>query len=130
MSYNCLNRGHNYTSISVTCNINVDIILKNGPGVIQEAVDDIALNNTIICKECKKHTSRIFSYGPHLIFDTSIVTDIEYLKRINIERVNFTLDNVATNIIIGNTNYSLAGIVSYIKYGNYYNNGHYIAYTG
>lgn len=125
-SYNCLNCGHNYAKTSAICNINVDIILRNGLGSIQEAIYT-NMKNTMVCSECKKHTNCVISYGPHLIFDTSIVTDDEYLNTINVE-VNYILDNVAKNIVVENENYSLAGIVSYIR-GSGKNDGHYIAFT-
>lgn len=41
----------------------------------------------------------------------------------------YILNNIAKTIIADGHKYYLVGIVSYIKYGSNYTNGHYIAYT-
>ncbi|KYN49996.1 hypothetical protein ALC62_00023, partial [Cyphomyrmex costatus] len=127
---NCLNCGHNYKRASSICSINVNVILKNGLNSIQEALNDtVNMKNTIDCSVCKTPTSRVISYGPHLIFDTSVLSDVNYMKTLNISQCQYILDSVAKNIAIRDKNYSLAGIISYIRHGSGYNDGHYVAYT-
>jgi len=65
-------------------------------------------------------------YGPHILIDTSILTDDAYLHAINIKKKIFRLGDVQNIINIENQNYRLAGIVSYRECGN---GGHYVAYV-
>lgn len=39
------------------------------------------------------------------------------------------MDNVTKLVVVDNIYYSLSGVISYIKYGSGYSNGHYIAFT-
>ncbi|KYN18587.1 hypothetical protein ALC57_09101 [Trachymyrmex cornetzi] len=119
-AYECVECGHNYRKTSPTCNINIDEILRNGLQNIQKAID-----NDIITKR----VTIILWYGPHLIFDTNILTDISYIYSLGMQPPQYILDNVAKTIIADGHKYYLVGIVSYIKYSDDYADGHYIAYT-
>lgn len=132
-AYECVECDHNYRKTSPTCNINVDEILRNGLQNIQKAIDDdIITKRVTICSSCKKIVNRNIMYGPHLIFDTSILTDINYIHSLGMQPSQYTLDNVAKTIIADGHKYYLVGIVSYIKYSGDYADGHYITctYTG
>ncbi|KAL0110722.1 hypothetical protein PUN28_013983 [Cardiocondyla obscurior] len=59
-------------------------------------------------------------YGPHIIIDTSILTDDRYITRNT--NLRHTLDSIAKVIKIKNRTYSLAGLVNWSP-------GHYIGYA-
>lgn len=88
-TYNCNNCNHNYKKESPICNINVDIILKYGLSNMQQAINDnIIVRKKSICSNCKKGINRIISYGSHLIIDTSIFSDHNYMHTQNIDTEN------------------------------------------
>jgi len=49
-------------------NINVDIILQNGPGHMQEAINS-AINTNYICTNCKKMQNYNLTYSPHIFIE-------------------------------------------------------------
>ncbi|KAL0110661.1 hypothetical protein PUN28_013925 [Cardiocondyla obscurior] len=107
--YRCCKCGYIYNRKSPTCNINVDEILKHGLNNMQQAIHD----NVIISKKNKKKQNAINA-------------------KIILIQTKYTLNDVSKTIKLENDNYSLAGLISYIKYGKKYSDGHYIAmaYTG
>lgn len=69
------------------------------------------------------------SYGCHLIIDTSILSDPNYIKTQNTPLLyTYLLEDVAKTVTVNGNNYCLTGIIFYINYGSL-NNGHYIAFT-
>lgn len=128
-TYNCNNCSHSYCRTSPICNINVDVILKNGLNYMQEAINDnIIARKESSCSNCKQRINRTFSYGSHLIIDTSIFSDDNYIHTQNIEiKHNYALNKITKLVNVANNNYSLSGIASYIKYSN--GIGHYVAFT-
>lgn len=130
-SYNCNNCSHSYSRASPICNINVDVILKNGLNNMQQAINDnIIARKETTCSNCKKRINRTISYGSHLIIGTSIFSDDNYMHAQNIEvKHNDPLDNITKFVVIDDNCYSLSGIISYIKYGSGFSNGHYVAFT-
>lgn len=79
-AYNCNNCGHSYRRTSPICNINVDVILKNGLNNMQEAINDnIIARKETTCNNCKQRINRTISYGSHIIIDTTIFTDYNYI---------------------------------------------------
>lgn len=128
--YDCNICAHNYRRSSPTCHINVDELLKSGLNNMQQAINDNVIAKKITtCSVCKSVVNRTISYGSHLIIDTSILSDPNYIKTQNTLRYTYLLDDVAKIVTVNCNNYCLAGIVSYIKYGSSLSNGHYIAYT-
>lgn len=129
-AYECLDCGHSYRRTSPTCNINVDEILRNGLHNIQKAIDDDIITKRItICNSCKKTVTRNIMYDPHLIFDTSILTGFNYINSLDMQPPQYILDDIVKTIIADGHKYYFVGIVSYLKYGSRYDDGHYIAYT-
>lgn len=129
-TYNCNNCDHSYRRISPICNINVDIILQYGLNNMQQAItNDIITRKESTCSNCKQGINRNISYGSHLIIDTSIFSDHDYMHAQNINKENYHLENITKRVVIDKNHYSLSGIVSYIKYGSSYSSGHYIAFT-
>lgn len=127
--YSCCKCGHSYERTSPTYNINVDEILQNGLSNIQQAIDDeIICRRKTTCHKCKSTVSRTMSYGPHIIIDTSIITDEGYIKEKRIQQ-KYMLNDVSKTITIENNNYSLAGLVSYNRYSRKLNDEHYVAFT-
>jgi len=45
---------------------------------MQQAIDDVIIKK-ITCNECKSKVNRMTSYGHHLIIDTSILSDPNYI---------------------------------------------------
>lgn len=116
-----------------TININVDIILKNGLGNMQNAIKDTCtMQHATFCATCQNPATSITTYGPHLVIDTSVFTDIEYIRSIDVEEPTCSLNTIAKSIKMNNQHYNIAGIVSYHQYQSGTNNGHYTAltYTG
>jgi len=128
-SHNCDTCAHNYKRTSPICHINVDELFNHGLHNMQQAIDDVIAKKITTCNECKNKVNRTTSYGHHLIIDTSILSDPNYIKTQNISRHNYLLDDVAKTVKVNGNNYYLASIVSYIKYGSGFSNGHYVAYT-
>lgn len=98
--------------------------------MLQDAINDIHFEKQkITCKKCKYTQAETdVVYGCHVIIDTSIITDKNYLKRLNLEMTTCYLESISKVIIIGNQKYSLAGLVSYRSYNQKANNGHYTAF--
>lgn len=116
-TYNCDNCGHNYRRTSPTCNINVDVIIQYGLDNMQQAIsDNIIARKEATCNNCKEHVSRSISYGPHLIIDTSVLTDHNYIRNQDIH-IKYTLDNISKFVTVDDNNYTLSGVVTYSKYG-------------
>ena len=128
--YNCDKCGYSHKRTSPTYNINTDEILKNGFNNMQQAIDDTTIcAKKATCYKCKNTTTRTITCGPHIIIDTSITTDKNYMKDYAIQQRKHTLNDVAKTITIENDNYSLAGLSSYINYGHEDSAGHYVAFT-
>ncbi|EZA52146.1 hypothetical protein X777_08658 [Ooceraea biroi] len=73
-----------YTAIS----INVDIVLNQGFQHIQDVIEDIIRHNKTskqTCIQCYNLCDITETYGPHIIIDTSILSDKNYLKNTKLE---------------------------------------------
>lgn len=113
---------------TVTCNVNVDILLQEGLQHMQRAIDDVR-NISSKCRSCDTLAKTTITYGNHIIIDTSIFTDHTYPNRRS--DIKHNLNSISKTVILDNIKYILAGVVHYIQSDNS-NNGHYIAisYTG
>lgn len=113
-----------------TLTINVNFILEHGFQMLQDAINDIHFEKqNITCNKCKYNqaeTNIIYEY--HVIIDTSIITDKNYLKHLNAEKATCYLESIPKVIIINNQQYGLAGLVSYKPYNHKKNDGHYMAF--
>lgn len=82
---------------TITCNINVDIILQEGLQYMQRAIDD-ARNISSTCRTCSTLKEYCNTYGNQIILDTSIFTDCTYDNRsLNLKH---TLNSVAKTITL------------------------------
>jgi len=104
--------------------IDVNVILQNDLRCIQQSIQKAVFTHGT-CQTCKTNTIET-EYGPHILIDTSILTDNAYLHAINVKKKIFRLGDVQNIINIENQNYRLAGIVSYRGCGN---SDHYVAYV-
>lgn len=111
----CNYSDRNFTTISV----NVDILLHKGLRHTQDAIDDANLPKQS-CIKCHNSYHIIEKYGPQIVIDTSILTDINYLKNIGLEVTSYNLDNIAKNITIGENKYLLRGVVNYLNHARHY----------
>lgn len=125
----------NTRKFSTLC-INVDILLNEGLGKIQKAINDTLFTTiTKSCPTCKSDLIETYKCGLHIIFDTSILTDPCYKAE---NRVSSILDDITKIISIGESNYILCGIINYVSYSSRkttaisLREGHYVAitYTG
>lgn len=131
-SYNCDNCPHYNRRTLPTCPINVNKIFINGLSDIQQATEDGIISQKITtCYGCKSVTNRTITYGHHLIIDPSSLSDLNYMKSLNITHRTFFLNNVAKTVTVNDNRYCLAGIVSYINYSSAgdFINGYYVAFT-
>jgi len=112
--------GDMHLRTTITCNVNVDILLQEGLTHMQRAIDDIK-NIQSKCHTCGALAETSVTYGKHVIIDTSIFTDNTYIR----SNRKHNLHSIAKTIVLNNTNYILTGVVHYILYNN--NNGHYVA---
>ena len=102
--------------------INVNVILTKGFNYLQEAIEDTALCSIYNCKDCNIPCKVQTSYGCHVMFDTTVITDPNYRTAGDINRTIHTLGCLAKCITINDTQYILAGTVTY-------SNDHYVAYA-
>jgi len=88
---------------------------------ISKKIDDVIMSKQI-CIKCSNSCHVTEKYGPQIIIDTSIVTDEEYLKHIELKAttLSFSLQDIAKNIKIGDNKYVLRGVVNYIKSASHY----------
>lgn len=128
--YNCDNCGHCHERVLQTCNINVNVIFRNGLKDMQQAVNDIIFNNNGTCHTCKNNINRTVTYGSHLLIDTSILSDPTYMHEQNISiNSKYRLEDVCKLLVVDDIQYVVAGLISYITYGRSCNDGHYVAFT-
>lgn len=118
-----------------TLYININILLTEGLGKIQEAINDTMFHKIHkLCPKCNFTLKESYECSSHIILDTSLLTDPNY----KIEyRASSNLDNITKLITIDDRNYILCGIINYISYEHNKStinnrNGHYVAitYTG
>lgn len=103
-----------------TCiSINVDILLNKGLQYIQEAINDAIISKQT-CIKCNNTCEIIENYGLQILIDTSIVTDVNYLKNIKLQPKTYNLDDIQKNITIGTKKYIIRGVVNYINYMRHY----------
>jgi len=109
-------------------NINVDIILQNGPGHMQDAINS-AINSNYICKNCKKVQDYNLMYNSHILIDITVLTDKNYNHSLKLP-FHMKLDAISKRIEVGGKFYNLIGAIRYIGHNEL--NGHYtgIVYTG
>lgn len=93
--------------------INVDILLNKGFQSIQDVLND-TLTLKQACVKCNNSCYINENYGPHIMIDTSVLTDINYLKT-NI----YNLVNIAKNIV-NNNKYVLREVINYLKSMRHY----------
>lgn len=101
--------GYNFDTQNIILSINVDFLLCQGFNFIQRAIDD-GHKTKRTCRKCKMLIEDEIEYGPHVIIDSSIVTDDRY--QIKNKDLNYTLDSITKIVEINNRMYSLAGIIS------------------
>lgn len=131
----CSNCDYTQSRYFPTLNINIGMIIDDGLGVIQKAIDDTKLdkNYMVKCAKCNGIISSKVEYGPHIFLDTSLITDPNYKRKGKFES---TLDSITKSITLNDNCYTLSGIIDYKYYENSsnenINNGHYIAiaFTG
>lgn len=116
--------GYNFNNSKVILSVNVDVLLCEGFGLMQKAIDNGQIMKRT-CKLCKSNISDKVEYGSHVIIDTCVLTDNTYTVR-NTE-IRHDLDSIAKTIEIKNKNnivnrYLLTGLV-------HWSPGHYIAYV-
>lgn len=111
--------GNNFDTQSITLSINVDLILCHGFGFMQQAIND-GHKTKRTCRKCRTLIEDEIEYGPHIIVDTSIVTDDRYTNRN--KNLRYTLESITKIVEIKDKMYSLAGVVNWSA-------GHYIGYT-
>lgn len=113
-------------------NINIDIIFQNGPGHMQDAINSAINYTNYICKNCKKAQDYNLIYGPHVLIDMSILTDLNYipLKSSKLPLGCMELNAISKRIEVRGIFYNLIGAIRYI--GHTTTNGHYtgIVYIG
>lgn len=114
--------GDMHSRQTITCNVNIDILLQEGLAHMQRAIDDTQ-NIQSECHTCGASAETSVIYGNHVIIDSSIFTDDAYTRYKT--DIKYNLHSIAKTIILNNTNYILTGVVHYIKFKN--NNVHYIA---
>lgn len=111
-------------------NIDVNIILRNGLINIQQSIEEAVLMRGT-CGTCKRTCTEATEYGSHIIIDTSILTDDNYLHDNNIEKHIYRIEDVQSNININDKTYLLVDIISYQQYvckRQINQTGHYVAY--
>lgn len=109
---------------TITCSINVDILLQEGLQYMQKAIDD-AKDLKSKCRTCNASAEYNITYGKHIIIDTSVFTDDKYTnRRLDIRH---DLNSLAKTIVLNNINYILVGVVNYTQYND--KNGHYSAFA-
>lgn len=96
-----------------TISINVDIILNKGFENIQEALND-TLTIKQKCVKCNTSSDINEDYGPHIIIDTSVLTDNNYFKNNKLKPTIVKLDNISKTITINNNKYILRGVINYL----------------
>ncbi|KAK2578404.1 hypothetical protein KPH14_012736, partial [Odynerus spinipes] len=97
--------GYEIKNENIIFGINIDVILWHGFGSMQQAVDD-GHETQRTCRNCKRLIEDNIEYGPHLIIDTSVVTDDRYTNRN--EHLNHTLESIANYVTIKDKIYCLA----------------------
>lgn len=66
------------TRKTITCSVNVDILLQEGLQHMQRAINDVGNMRS----KCTCNASEYFTtYGKHIIIDTSIFTDQGYINQ-------------------------------------------------
>lgn len=112
-------------------NINIDILFQNGPDNLQNAINS-AINTNYICKTCKNAQIYNLTYGPHILIDTSVLTDSNYIQLhpSNLPLGRVELSAISKHVEVGGKSYNLIGAIRYINHTSI--TGHYtgIVYTG
>lgn len=112
-----------------TLYVNIGMLIEKGLGTVQEAIDDTQINTecTTKCKQCNNNIIRTYEYGPHILIDTSLLTDPNYKSQIYTES---TLESIKKSINLDNRQYKLCGIINYTSYASSKNSnqGHYVTY--
>lgn len=98
--------GYSIYNQTIIFGINIDVILCQGFGYMQQAIDD-GHETQRICRKCKQLIEDDIDYGPHLIIDTSFITDDRYTNRN--EHLHHTLGSIANFVSIKDKTYCLAG---------------------
>lgn len=116
--------GHNFSNSKVFLSINVDV--REGFDLMQKAIDDGQIMKRT-CKQCKSIINEEVEYGPHVIIDTSVLTDDTYTTRKTNICYTHNLESIAKTVEIKNNNnivdqYLLTGLV-------HWSPGHYVAYV-
>lgn len=86
---------------------------------MQQAIDN-EHKTSRTCQKCKTLIEDKIEYGPHMIIDTTVLTDDSYKTRK--KDLCHTLESITKIVKIKEKIYSLTGIVSW-------STGHYIGYT-
>jgi len=93
---------------------------------MQDAINS-AINTNYICKNCKNPQDYDLIYGPHVLIDMSILTDLNYIQsKLHLDHME--LNTINKRVKIQGNFYNLIGAIRYIAHTN----GHYtgIVYTG
>lgn len=111
--------GYNVKNQNIIFGINIDVILCQGLVSMQKAIDD-GHETQRMCRKCKQLINDDIEYGPHLIIDTSVITDSRYTNRN--EQLYHTLGSIANFVTIKNKTYYIAGVA-------HWSAGHYTAFS-
>ena len=101
--------------------VNVNTILVRGFSAIQDAISDNTINNTVRCGICKMSAATsTMEHGPHLLIDTSVITDDTYIESLHITPPTSTLVSITKIVHIGQSTYILSGVVFYCRKSQHY----------
>jgi len=111
--------GNNFTSKSIIFIIEVDVLLCEGFDFMQKAIDNGHKINRV-CGKCNTLVQDEIDYGPHIIIDTTELTDNTYSTRNT--KLRHSLESISKIVKVNGRAYLVSGLVSWSP-------GHYIAYT-
>jgi len=86
---------------------------------MQESINDTNSSKQT-CPKCNNPCKINEKYGPHIMIDTSVLSDTNYIKNIGLEPIAYNLESIAKNITVGNKKYNLRGIVNYLSNMRHY----------
>lgn len=120
----------NYSSYRnfATLHINIDILLTEDLGKIQESINDTLFKEiNKNCSQCNSILTQNYECSSHIFLDTSIITHLNYKIE---HRESSTLDVITKLINVDDRDYVLCGIINYMSYNHKSKrDGHYTAIT-
>lgn len=94
--------------------INVDVIIKNGLGHLQEAINSMDCNDNYMCKTCQETEETHVQYGPHMIIDTSSLSHDSYVADLGVVSSDYPLSSVSKRINVNGKFYSIVSVANYL----------------